>query len=60
MRGFFQIAEIVSSSNPVPERHRFRILETYVTKADGLRARITERSFATLEEAQAFIEEHEA
>ena len=39
---------------PVSERNRYRIVETYEC-VDGMRSRLTDQSFATLDEAKAFV-----
>ena len=40
--------------NPPSPTNRYRIVETYHC-VDGIRSRLTDRTFATLEEAKSFV-----
>lgn len=57
MRSFLQIHEQLDPA-PAPNV-RYRIAETTMT-IDGPRTRWTNQAFATLEEAQHYVKEHDA
>lgn len=51
---------IMEQIEPVPAPgNRFRIVEAYVS-VDGMRTRMTHRSFPTLDEARDFVSKHTA